>query len=164
MVHDKKQDSSDDPTTEASLLASDLALQRLLRESHLLDPSNVNLGSSLAPTGTARFKALDIRLQHLGAKGSLMQQKSMPMSHRRGIEQKKTKNETERRKEAREAGVILEREKKGVKVKEERDKSKPYRVPGVGRMVGGTLKLSKRDVAEIQGRSAQPRRMGKKRK
>ena len=162
MVRSEKQDASDDPTTEASLIASDLALQRLLRESHLLDPSNLHSNSSLAPTGAARNKALDLRLQSLGVKASLTQQKSMPMSHRRGIEQKKKEKEADRRKEAREAGIILEKEKRGTKEKRTRDRVRAVGAPGVGRMKGGTLTLSKRDVAKIEGHDTRSRRPGKK--
>jgi len=87
-------------------LKNDLALQRLLRESHLLDTSNPT--SSLALSGSNRHKAIDLRLQALGSKSSIMTQESMPMSHRKGITAKAAQKEAQRRKEAKENGIILE--------------------------------------------------------
>ncbi|KAJ5785790.1 uncharacterized protein N7503_011002 [Penicillium pulvis] len=84
----------------------DLALQRLLRESHLLEDA-----SDLAPTGKNRLKALDLRMQSLGAKTSLYDQK-MPDAHRRGIKSKAASKDAKRRLEAKENGIILEKPSK----------------------------------------------------
>ena len=92
-----------------------------------------------------------------------MEQKSMPMLHRRGIEQKKKEKEADRRKEAREAGVILEKEKKVVRTSRGRSRGKDIGAPGIGKMKSATLRISKRDVAEIERGGAQSRRSGKKR-
>ncbi|KAF2496576.1 hypothetical protein BU16DRAFT_437211, partial [Lophium mytilinum] len=95
-----------DADTEAGNLKNDLALQRLLRESHLLDTSNAT--QSLTLSGSNRHKAIDLRLQSLGSKTSILTQESMPMSHRKGISAKAAVKEAQRRKEAKENGIILE--------------------------------------------------------
>ena len=72
------------------------------------------------------------------------------MSHRKGIEARAMVKEEVRRREAKENGIILEKEvKKKGGVKRKRDKG--VDAPGMGTFRGGTLKLSKRDVEEIQG-------------
>ncbi|PZC91534.1 hypothetical protein A1F96_08607, partial [Pyrenophora tritici-repentis] len=107
----KKTD--DDDTTEASLLKNDLALQKLLRESHILSSSASNPTRSLTATGAARHKSTDLHLQSLGAKGSVFAQKNMPMAQRKHMVQKARLGEEKRRSEAREAGIVLERESRG---------------------------------------------------
>ena len=79
----------------------------------------------------------------------------MPMSHRKGITAKKVEREDARRKEAKENGIILEKVGGGRgedkrKVGKKRDRGAPG-APGVGKLVGGTLMLSKRDVFAIEG-------------
>lgn len=71
------------------------------------------------------------------------------MSHRKGINAKASYKEETRRKEAKENGIILERAagKKAAPVQRERG----IGGPSVGRFKGGTLTLSKRDIAGIQG-------------
>lgn len=88
-------------------------------------------------------------MQSLGSKTSLFNQKSMPMSHRKGISAKVEYKDTKRRHEARENGVILEKPapKKSKNVHRERG----IGGPGVGKFAGGTLTLSKSDVMAIQG-------------
>ena len=74
----------------------------------------------------------------------------MPMSHRKGIIAKQTKREEKRRKEAKENGVILEKAKivkKGIDGRRDRGVG----APGVGKFSGGTLKLSKKDIFDIEG-------------
>ena len=144
---------SEDAATEAANLKKDLALQRLLRESHLLDSH-----SSLAPSGQNRQKALDLRLQGLGSKSSIMSQQKMPLTHRKGIVAKATKRDEIRRTEAKENGIVLE---KAVKIKKVGDarRQRGIGAPSVGKFQGGMLKLSKKDVADIEG----PRKISKER-
>lgn len=134
----------DDDPSEAANLKKDLALQRLLTESHLLD-------SSKNPTlsGTNRHKATDLRLQALGSKTSILTQEKMPLSHRRGIVAKQAEKEDKRRREAKENGIILEiaKMKKGTDGKRDRGVG----APGVGKFSSGTLKLSKKDIFDIEG-------------
>lgn len=145
-----KPTDADDPT-EASHLKNDLALQKLLRDSHLLSSASTSGTSTptLALNGAARHKSTDLHLLSLGAKSSIHAQKSMPMSHRKGITLKAREKEQKRRSEAREGGIVLEKEVRKRKFLKEREKG--VGGPGVGRFKGGTLSLSKRDVADITG-------------
>ena len=134
----------DEDTSEAGNLKKDLELQRLLTESHLLDSS-----TNLTSVGKNRHKATDLRLQALGSKTSIFEQKSMPASHRRGMVAKAGEREHKRRTEARENGIILERAKSTKKFEGKRERG--VGAPGVGKFSGGTLKLSKQDIADIEG-------------
>lgn len=93
--------------------------------------------------------ALDLRLQSLGAKESIFAQQKMPAAHRLGITKKADQRQSKRRAEAKENGVILEKVSKKPGTTKRRERG--VDVPGVGKFTGGTLKLSRRDVASIQG-------------
>ena len=154
----QKPDTGDDDEGERANLKHDLALQRLLKESHLLDPSTFK-GTVAAPEGKGRLKALDLRLQGLGAKKSSLDQEKTPLSHRKGIVAKSTQQDQQRRKAAAENGVILERAKAAAKAQIKRDRG--VTGPGVGKFQGSTLKLSSKDVRHIEG-SKQSSVSGKK--
>ena len=135
----------DHAVTDAADIKKDLALQRLLKESHLLDSH-----SSLSHVGSKRHKALDLRLLDLGSKTSILTQQKMPLAHRKGIATKRSEKEEGRRREAKENGVILEKavkSTKGFKARRERGLG----APSVGKFKCGMLKLSQRDVADIVG-------------
>jgi hypothetical protein len=142
----KKHDDDADHT-DATNLKNDLALQKLLRESHLLAASG---GSALTTTGVARHKSTDLHLQSLGAKGSIFTQKNMPMAQRKHMVQKARETEAKRRLEAKEAGIILETEKRESKGKEKM-RERGVGGPSIGKFKGGTLSLSKKDVRSITG-------------
>ncbi|KAL5003127.1 hypothetical protein BDV10DRAFT_66709 [Aspergillus recurvatus] len=143
--HSKKAvDDEDDKDAESLNLKNDLALQRLLKESHLLESA-----SDLAPTGKNRHKALDLRMQELGAKNSLYYQKNMPSSMRKGIKAKAVSKEDKRRREARENGIILEKPAPKKQISSGR-RERGVGGPSIGKFAGGTLNLSKRDVAHVQ--------------
>lgn len=146
ILNETKQAKTPDESDPAEMLnlKRDLDLQRLLKESHLLEKSK----ASESP-GKQRQMALDMRLQALGAKESIFAQQRMPVAHRLGITKKADQKEARRRKDAKENGVILERVTKKSTSKRPRDRG--VDVPGVGKFAGGTLKLSRRDVANIQG-------------
>ena len=136
---------NDESSADAANLKKDLALQRLLRESHLLESQ-----SSLSHFGQNRHKALDLRLRDMGSKSSVFAQLKMPLAQRKGINAKATEREELRRREAKENGIILEKAGK----RKKKDKSMRQRgigAPSVGKFQGGMLKLNKKDVAEIEG-------------
>jgi hypothetical protein len=83
------------------------------------------------------------------------------MNIRKGIDEKKRGKEEKRRKDAKEAGVVLEREVRGKRKEGRRERG--VGGPGVGRMRGGMLVLSKRDIVEVQGRKGGRGRGGKRR-
>lgn len=135
----------------SSLTAEDLALQRLLSESHLLTSTTA---STLLPTLKARQKAQDLRLRSLGAKKFVnsLGTGNVPMAVRKGIEAKKDSRERGRRREARETGIVLERENRPSADKDQRKKrARDVGAPVVGKWKGGTLVLGTKDVAEIRG-------------
>ncbi|RFU32877.1 hypothetical protein B7463_g3477, partial [Scytalidium lignicola] len=136
------KDDEEDAATEALNLKNDLALQRLLAESHLLD-------SSFTHTSKNRHKATDLRIQALGAKTSILKQEKMPMAHRKGIIAKEKEREEQRRAEAKANGIILEKAKVKPQGKPQRDRG--VDAPGVGKFRGGMLKLSKKDIHDIEG-------------
>ncbi|RMZ83597.1 hypothetical protein DV738_g949, partial [Chaetothyriales sp. CBS 135597] len=137
--------NDEDEESETLNLKHDLDLQRLLKESHLLDRANRS-----GNPGDQRHRAVDLRLQALGSQDSIFRQTKMPIAHRKGIQAKAAARESQRRKEAQENGIVLERasrSSKSLSGKRERGVD----VPAVGRFQSGTLKLSQRDIASIQG-------------
>lgn len=157
--------SKQDNETEASNLKHDLALQRLLKESHLLDPSSFH-GRFSAPEGKGRLKSLDLRLKDLGAKESSSQQQKMPLAHRKGIVAKAAGRESKRRRDAVENGIVLEKAAKGTRARPARVEQRRERSvggPTMGKFRSGTLKLSQRDLKSIE-RSGQSRTRGRKAK
>lgn len=155
-----KADSGSEDESETLNLKHDLDLQRLLKESHLFERGNSSTADTTA-TGVQRHRATDLRIQNLGARGSLFEQDKMPMSHRKGIEGKKRSREAKRRLEAKENGIILENKQRTSMSTGKRDKG--VDAPGLGRFRGGTLKLSKSDIAGMQGPGRpQGKRRGKR--
>lgn len=73
----------------------------------------------------------------------------MPSSIRRGIQSKATQKEDKRRREARENGIILE--KPAPRKSNSRHRTRGVGGPSVGKFSGGTLNLSKRDIAALNG-------------
>jgi hypothetical protein len=94
-------------------LKNDLELQRLLSESHLLTSTSSQSGTLPSLHGSNRIKALDLRIQALGAKTSIHTQEKMPMKMRKGIVRAAEEKAERRRREAKENGVVLERERRG---------------------------------------------------
>ncbi|KAL7950517.1 hypothetical protein V8C42DRAFT_306754 [Trichoderma barbatum] len=167
------------PEDAPSLLAQDLELRRLLAESHLLQTNKpLSLSAALSTTssspaqpkafsaGRVRQKALDMRIQALGSKTSIHKQEKMPMHMRKGINAAAVERETKRRREAKESGVILERET-GKKKRRDRKSGGGGGGggfgPSVGRLKGAELRISERDVKKIEGtRDTFGRRGGKR--
>ena len=97
-------------------------------------------------------------MQTLGSKSSIFAQQKMPIAHRKGIIAKSTEREVTRRREARENGIILEKpsfsaSKKsgGSSISKPKKRERGVGGPSVGSFNRGMLKLSKRDVMDIQG-------------
>lgn len=74
----------------------------------------------------------------------------MPLSQRRGIDAKATEKEVLRRREAQANGIILEKPNKA-KRNGEIKRRRGIGAPSVGKLRGAMLKLSKKDVADIEG-------------
>ncbi|KAK8091975.1 hypothetical protein PG997_002336 [Apiospora hydei] len=177
-----KKAADEDATT---LLRDDMALQRLLTESHLFDSTfgaNAKGSGTMEHEGRNRHKATDLRLASLGSKDSIYKQAKMPMSHRKGIIAAAEKREEKRRREARENGIVLERATAGVHegwtgLKGKKSKAKSSSsgggaggsrkreaavdAPAVGKLRNGLLQLSKKDIREIEGSGGGSSRGGK---
>lgn len=171
----KKDKDGADGDDSAAFLANDLALQRLIAESHILSAAGGNashyLSSAAAETekntrafaeGRIRKKTTDMRMQALGAKGSVLEQEKMPMNMRKGINKAAETYEQKRRREARENGIILEKASgkgKGGKTGgngggggggKKRSGDRPVDMPGIGKMRGAQLTISKRDIRSME--------------
>ncbi len=141
------QEVDEEAASEALNLKHDLDLQRLLKESHLLEQAKAS-----STLGTHRHKAVDMRMQSLGSKESVFHQDKMPLAHRRGILAKAANREASRRADAQENGVILEKATTKARARD-LHRERGVDVPAVGKFRGGTLRLSKKDVLDIQGPS-----------
>ncbi|KAK1088513.1 pre-rRNA processing and 40S ribosomal subunit assembly [Friedmanniomyces endolithicus] len=130
--------TSAEDEAETSNLKHDLALQRLLKESHLLDHSSTK-NSAVVPEG----------------------KKTMPLAHRKGIKAKAAGRETARRKEAVENGVILEKVRTSAQPQKRRERG--IGAPSIGKFRGGTLKLSSHDVKSIERSRLQGGSKGRRR-
>lgn len=104
--------------------------------------------SSSSAAGRVRNKATDLRIQALGSSLSIFKQDKMPMKMRKGIVAAAAAREAKRRREARESGIVLEREPSGTR--RERGRMAAVDRPGVGRLRGAELRLSDRDVETIK--------------
>ena len=91
----------------------------------------------------------------MGSKSSIFKQEKMPLAQRKGIHAKAAGREESRRKEAFENGIVLEKKSKGKRGSDNRGsdgrRERGIGAPSVGRFEGGTLKLSRKDIAEIEG-------------
>lgn len=86
----------------------------------------------------------------------------MPKAQRIGIQSKAAKREETRRRDARENGVILEKPTfKQKRNNKEKRRERGVDAPAVGKFAGGTLRLSKQDLASITGPKKRTK-MGKK--
>lgn len=72
------------------------------------------------------------------------------MNMRKGMVAARVEGERKRRSEAKENGVVLEREKSDGGVKKAKKKDYGVDRPGIGRMKGAQLKISDRDVKSIE--------------
>lgn len=105
---------ADVPDDEDDHFENDLALQRLLQESHLLSALGTpDLDS--APQGKARARTLETRLRALSAANGRDQLRleKVPMQVRKGMVDKHVRRIAQHEHDAREAGVVLPAVKRG---------------------------------------------------
>ncbi|EEB06303.1 rRNA processing protein Faf1 [Schizosaccharomyces japonicus yFS275] len=124
---------------EAENLKNDVALQKLLRESHLLHEAASRSGTvSLEAQGKARHKAT---MQHIAMLGGQTKDQKMPMAARKGMHAKRQRIKKLVAAEARESGTVLAREKKSKPSKRLQGFQPKSFTPG--KMRGGTLRIPK---------------------
>ncbi|EPS42643.1 hypothetical protein H072_3400 [Dactylellina haptotyla CBS 200.50] len=134
------KDDKDDPS-EVLNLKNDLALHRLLSESHLLDKETLTHSS-----GANRLKAVESRIQSLG--GTPMQKLNgsdarIPMHIKKGMVKKQAMRVEKEKRIAKENGIVVA---KTAKKKKERKRDSGVGNPSVGKFRKGALVLSKKDV------------------
>jgi hypothetical protein len=78
------------------------------------------------------------------------------MAQRKGIIAKSEAKDDTRRRQAQENGIILEKAVKG-KSKDSNKRQRGIGAPRIGKFQGGMLKLSKKDVSDIEGPKKSPR-------
>lgn len=169
------------PDSAAAMLQNDVALSRLLAESHLLSSLHTHRASGTNPRSVSstipaseeggvkvegpsafgdrrsRLAARTLRLASVGARTPVSgraAQKKMPMGVRKGIIAAETIREARRRREAKENGIILERFGGSGSVGKKRSSSRreiAVDMPGIGRMKGAELRLSKKDIRLMEG-------------
>lgn len=131
---------------------NDLALQRLISESHILAEANDYTGADISldfdPIGKSRIKALDSRMHTLTGKTQKAQK--MPMKMRQGVEAKRKERQDKKEKEAREAGIVLARKAKVKKSTTKRDRG--LKIASVGKSTGHGIVVSERDIQRIRNK------------
>ncbi|KAK6542547.1 hypothetical protein TWF694_006494 [Orbilia ellipsospora] len=143
-AYKQKQPEKDDES-ETLNLQNDLALHRLLRESHLLDQKTLSHSSA-----SNRQKAIESRIQSLGGTPLVKLTNSdskIPMHIRKGMAKKEAMRVEKKKKVARENGIVVAKEKKK---KRERKREGGVGGPSVGKFKRGALVLSKRDVGRMR--------------
>lgn len=185
----KKQGAKEDGDN----LENDLKLQRLLQESHILADQQQYSGADLTlqtldyeePTGKARQRTLDSRIRSIAsvnsATGGLPKKlEKMPMSMRKGMVSKYEKRVAKYEEEAKNAGIVLSKIKKGErrniqsgkgatsitdrigsgKKSDIRIRDRGLKISSVGRSTRNGLVISKDDIERIN--NAGKRRTGGK--
>lgn len=173
---------------DAENLENDLALQRLLKESHILAHHLEYSGADLTlktidheePTGKARKRILDHRIREISAVNSLTgglpkRLEKMPMQMRKGMIDAQARRVAKHEKEAREAGIVLARVRKGQtreldmgrgvtarldrlgtgikKKKTVNKRDRGLRIQAVGRSTANGLVISEREIARVSNSS-----------
>lgn len=187
----KKQGRPDNADDEENL-ENDLKLQRLLEESHILSNKLKYSGVDTTlhtldledPVGIARRRTLNSRLRNISATNSATaghpkRLEKMPMAMRKGMIENRKKKISRFEEEARNAGIILSKVKKGQLRDLDSGKgstpasdrlgtgikaTKKYRQKGlkintIGRSTANGLILSQKDIEKING----PRKLSKRR-
>lgn len=172
-------------------LENDLKLQRLLSESHILAHNVEYSGADLtmqtldyeAPVGNARRRILDQRIRAAAAtnsstKGLPKTLEKMPMHMRKGMIKARERRAVEYEREAREAGIVLSKVKKGElrnldqgrgatalsdrlgvgKKQRQRVRNRGLKVNTVGRATPHGLRISKQEIERVNNQGKRRRR------
>ena len=176
-------------------LDNDLKLQRLLSESHILSNLMAHSGADLTlqtidfedPTGKARRRAIDSRIRQLAstnsATGGLPKTlKKMPLSMKKGMIRKRDSRISKYEEEAKNAGIVLSKVKKGhvrdlvsskgstlvsdrlgtgTKTKNTK-RDKGLKISSIGRSTRNGLIISQEEIDRIGGKGKFGKKMGKK--
>lgn len=166
-------------------LDNDLKLQRLLSESHILAHNMEHSGADLtmqtidyeAPVGNARRRILDQRIRAASAtnsrtKGLPEKLEKMPMKLRKGIIGARERRVADYEREAREAGIVLSKVKKGQlrelelgkgatassdrlgvgKKQKNRIRDRGLKIQSVGKSTRNGLRISPEEISRINNK------------
>ena len=175
-------------------LDNDLKLQRLLSESHILSNLMAHSGADLTlqtidfedPTGKARRRAIDSRIRQLAATNSATgglpkTLEKMPMSMRKGMIRKRDNRISKYEEEAKNAGIVLSKVKKGQvrdlvsskgstlvsdrlgtgKKTKSTKRDKGLKINSIGRSTRNGLMISQEEIDRIGGKGKFGKKMGK---
>lgn len=139
-------------------LQNDLALQRLIEESHILGESSKDQQFSgadisgvidpLEHAGKTRLKIIESRLAKAGAKKS---SQKMPQAMAVGIRDRQSERKQKYKAEAREAGIITAKEKH-IKSKH-RMRDKGLKINTVGKASEHGIHVTAAEIARVSGKS-----------
>lgn len=172
-------------------LENDLKLQRLLSESHILAHNMEYSGADLtlqtldydAPIGNARRRILDQRIRQAASvnsatKGMPKKLEKMPMNMRKGMIGARERRVAEYEREAREAGIVLSKVKKGEfrnldsgrgatvssdrlgvgKKQSKRVRDRGLRIHSVGRATPNGLRISQQEIDRVNNKGKKRRK------
>lgn len=176
---------------DAENLQNDLKLQRLLSESHILAHNTEFSGADLtlqtldyeAPIGNARRRILDQRIRQVSAVNSATnglpkKLEKMPMNMRKGMISARERRVAEYEREARDAGIVLSKVKKGEirnldsgrgatassdrlgvgKKQSKRVRDRGLRIHSVGKSTRNGLKISQQEIDRITNKGKKRRK------
>lgn len=166
-------DSDSDPDIERQNIKNDAELQKFLHESHLLSALDPSTEPNAPIHGKSRAKALEMHLNHLSTtNGNTPKLEKVPMQVRKGMIRKHLHKIQRHEEEARDAGIVLSRTKKGqfrkidstykndierrigtsIKTREQQRKAhrqRGLRVQSIGKSTRHGLKISSKDIDRI---------------
>lgn len=146
----KRQRTEEREEDEQLNLDNDLALQRLIKESHILAEAGLSgVDISTGITGKARHKTLESRLDDLGVKRAKTQQ--MPMNMRKGMTAKQKERHERHVKNSREAGIVLARSEVSKAPKKQVKRERGLKIASVGRETRHGLIISKSEISKYSG-------------
>ncbi|KAA8898488.1 hypothetical protein TRICI_006550 [Trichomonascus ciferrii] len=138
-------------------LEKDIALQRLISESHILAEgrdqfSGADISTDFDPIGKTRHKTLSSRLESLGGISDKNAKQRAPMNIQQGINAKRQERKEKHEKYAKEAGIVLARPTSSVK-KAPIKRDKGLKIASVGKNTRHGLKISEKDIQKVSGKS-----------
>lgn len=166
-------DSDSDADTERQNMKNDVELQKFLQESHLLSAMDPSTEPNSQIYGKTRARALEMHLNHLSTtNGNAPKLEKVPMHVRKGMIRKHLHKIQRHEEEAKDAGIVLSKTKKGqfrkvgstykndierrigtsIKSKEQKRKAHRQRglkVQSVGKSTRHGLKISPKDIDRI---------------
>ncbi|ORY86181.1 hypothetical protein BCR37DRAFT_385663 [Protomyces lactucae-debilis] len=160
----RKAEAGEDASDSEDDIKKDKALQRLLRDAHLLDGTTEALELQ---GGKARQQSVAEQLKRSGAKQ--VAQRKMPVGMRLGMRDAAKKKATAHEESMRENGIITAKkthaDKQAMMPRKKQKKERSLgTMAGVGRYKNGTLTISKREIDSVNGTGAkQGGKKGKKR-